>query len=190
MTQSTEEHPPSMDGVLSQKHEIQLTSLLAIKDDIIGHSIRKSLYINQKFMRPLLDLLQSDSTPPDIKIEATTVLGSLFHGLFPSNYLPWLTFRPGNQRIVRRHHELRDHPRSHRISRPGYLFTRSNYCLSSRPQHVLRVQSFRFLHSPYSYLLPASGPYISTASQAPTQIGHHRASPASCNAPGKKLREC
>lgn len=69
-----------MDGVLSQKHEIQLGSLLAIKDDIIGHALRKSLYINQKFMRPLLDLLLSDSTPPDIKIEATTVLGSLFHG--------------------------------------------------------------------------------------------------------------
>src|SRR5277367_6160041 len=46
-------------------------------------------------------------------------------------------FRPGNERILRRHHKFRGHPRSHRISRPGYLFTHSNYCLSSRPQHFL-----------------------------------------------------
>src|SRR5277367_1089855 len=130
MTQGTEEHPPSMDGVLSQKHEIQLGSLLAIKDDIIGHSLRKSIYINQKFMRPLLDLLQSDSTPPDIKIEATTVLGSLFHGILPPAAALAYPCRRGNQRIVWRHHKLRDHPRFHCISRPGHLFTRSNYRLS------------------------------------------------------------
>src|SRR5271169_6385876 len=131
MTQGTEQHPPSMEGVLSQKHEIQLGSLLAIKDDIIGHSLRKSVYINQKFMRPLLDLLQSDSTPPDIKIEATTVLGSLFHGISPTATFAY-PVRRSNQRIVWRHHQLRDHPCSYCISRPGHLFTRSNYYLSSR----------------------------------------------------------
>lgn len=79
MTQ-TEELAPSMDGVLSQKPETQLGSLLAIKDDIIGHALRKSVYINHKFMRPLIELLRCETTPADVKVEATIVLGSLCHG--------------------------------------------------------------------------------------------------------------
>ena len=69
-----------MEGVLSQRPEAQLGSLSAIKDDIIGHSLRKSLYIDHKFMRSLIDLLRNESTPADVKIEATIVLGSLCHG--------------------------------------------------------------------------------------------------------------
>ena len=79
MTQ-TEELAPSIDSVLSQKPETQLGSLVAIKDDIIGHSMRKSVYSNHKFMRPLIELLRNEATPADIKIEATIVLGSLCHG--------------------------------------------------------------------------------------------------------------
>jgi hypothetical protein len=79
MTQ-TEELPPPMEGVLSQRPEVQLGSLLAIKDDIIGHSLRKSVYIDQRLVRLLIDLLQSVSTPVDVKVEAAIVLGSLCHG--------------------------------------------------------------------------------------------------------------
>jgi hypothetical protein len=82
MTQ-TEEIAPSMDGVLSQKPETQLDSLVAIKDDIIGHSARKSVYINPKFMRPLIELLRNETTPAEVKVEATIVLGSLCHGNCP-----------------------------------------------------------------------------------------------------------
>jgi hypothetical protein len=94
MTQ-TEEQPTPMEGVLSQRPEVQLGSLLAIKDDIIGHSLRKSLYIDQRLVPPLIDLLQNVSTPADIKVEATIVLGSLFHGNFPFRsffFLFFLTF--------------------------------------------------------------------------------------------------
>jgi len=87
MTQ-TEEHPPSMEGVLSHRPEVQLGSLLAIKDDVIGHSLRKSIYIKHRFMRPLIELLRNENTPANVKIEATIVLGSLCHGThlrhFPS----------------------------------------------------------------------------------------------------------
>jgi hypothetical protein len=82
MTQ-TEELPPPMEGVLSQRPEVQLGSLLAIKDDIIGHSLRKSVYIDQRLVRLLIDLLQSLSTPVDVKVEAAIVLGSLCHGTVP-----------------------------------------------------------------------------------------------------------
>jgi hypothetical protein len=83
MTQ-TEELPQSMEGVLSQRPETQLGSLAAIKDDIVGHSLRKSVYINHKFMRLLIELLRNESTPADVKIEATIVLGSLCHGNPPN----------------------------------------------------------------------------------------------------------
>ena len=82
MTQ-IEEYPPSMEGVLSQKPEVKLQSLLAIKDDIIGHALRKSAYINQQLVKHLLEMLQNPTTPPEIRIEATTVLGSLCHGMLP-----------------------------------------------------------------------------------------------------------
>ena len=72
-----------MEGVLSQRPEAQLGSLVAIKDDIIGHSLRKSFYIDHKFMRPLMELMRNESTPANVRVEATIVLGSLCHGSEP-----------------------------------------------------------------------------------------------------------
>lgn len=79
MTQS-EECPPSMEGALSHTPDVQLESLLAIEDDVIGHPLRKSVYFNNKFLRSLIELVQDESTQPDVRIRATIVLGSLFHG--------------------------------------------------------------------------------------------------------------
>ena len=79
MTQ-TEEYPPPMEEVLSQTPAMQLGSLLAIKDDIIGHPLQKSIYIKNKFIGALIDLLRNEATPSDVRIEATIVLGSLCHG--------------------------------------------------------------------------------------------------------------
>ena len=87
MTQS-EEYPQAMDGVLSQRRDTQLNTLIAIKDQIIGHPLEKPLFLNQRFMRPLVDLILSGSTLPEIRIEATTVLGSLFHGKLVTSLPP------------------------------------------------------------------------------------------------------
>lgn len=81
-----------MEGVLSPRPEVQLGSLMAIKDDIIGHSLRKSVYIDQRLVLLLIDLLQSVSTPVDVKVEAAVVLGSLFHGIVP--FRPPIFLRP------------------------------------------------------------------------------------------------
>ena len=81
MTRS-EDPVPSMEGVLSQRPEAQLGYLGAVKNNIIGHSSRKSLYMDHKFMGPLIELLRNESTPADVRIEATIVLGSLCHGNF------------------------------------------------------------------------------------------------------------
>lgn len=80
MTQ-TEEHPPSLEGVLSQKADVQLVSLLAIKDDIIGHPLRKAAYIQQRLMPVLLQIVTGETTSADVKVEAIIVLGSLCHGM-------------------------------------------------------------------------------------------------------------
>ena len=79
MTQ-TEERPPSLEGVLSQRADVQLVSLLAIKDDIIGHPLRKAVYIQQRLVPALLQILRGEATSVDIKVEAIIVLGSLCHG--------------------------------------------------------------------------------------------------------------
>ena len=85
MTQ-TDEHSPSLKAVLSQDPVAQLGSLRAIKDDVIGHSLRKNVYIEQNLLAALLQVLQSPSSPAQVKIEATILLGSLLHGTF-SNFL-------------------------------------------------------------------------------------------------------
>lgn len=79
MTQS-EEQPPGMDG---GRQDIQLTTLVRIKDSIIGHSLMKPAYTNQRFLRPVVELIRSASTLPETKIAGTAVLGSLFHGTIP-----------------------------------------------------------------------------------------------------------
>ena len=79
MTQ-TEEHPPSLEGVLSQRADVQLVSLLAIKDDIIGHPLRKAVYVQQRLVPALLQVVRGDATSVDVKVEAIIVLGSLCYG--------------------------------------------------------------------------------------------------------------
>ena len=96
MTQ-TEEHPPSLDGVLSQRADVQLVSLLAIKDDIIGHALRKGVYIEQKLVPALLQILRGGTISTNVKVEAVIVLGSLCHGKYSSkqfNCFSRLTFCP------------------------------------------------------------------------------------------------
>jgi len=79
MTQ-TEEQPPSLDGVLSQRPDVQLMSLLAVKNDIIGHPMRKAVYNQQKLVPALLQILRSETTSMDVKVQVVIVLGSLCHG--------------------------------------------------------------------------------------------------------------
>ena len=79
MTQS-EELPQDMDG---GRQDVQLSTLVQIKDSIIGHSLMKPAYTNQRFLRPIVELIRSTSTLPETKIEGTAVLGSLFHGTIP-----------------------------------------------------------------------------------------------------------
>jgi hypothetical protein len=86
MTQ-TEEHPPSLDGVLSQRADVQLVSLLAVKDDIIGHPLRKAAYVGQKLVPALLQVLRSAATSADVRVEAIIVLGSLCHGKYSPEQL-------------------------------------------------------------------------------------------------------
>ena len=81
MTQS-EEQSQGMDG---GRADMQLTTLVKIKDSIIGHSLTKPAYTNQRFLRPVVELIRSTSTLPETKIEGTAVLGSLFHGTSPSH---------------------------------------------------------------------------------------------------------
>jgi hypothetical protein len=76
----TEGRPTWMEGVFSQSPEVQLASLLAIKDDVIGHPYRKPAYLNEKFVRRLIALLRLETTPADIRLEVTAVLGSIFYG--------------------------------------------------------------------------------------------------------------
>jgi hypothetical protein len=91
MTQ-TEEQPPSLDGVLSQRPDVQLMSLLAVKNDIIGHPMRKAVYNQQKLVPALLQILRSETTSMDVKVQVVIVLGSLCHGKCSStqfNCIPW-----------------------------------------------------------------------------------------------------
>jgi len=76
-----EEFSPSLEGVLSHRPEVQLGSLRAIKDSIIGQPQQKALYLKQNIVRTLFELLKEPSVSPDAKVEATVILGSLCYGI-------------------------------------------------------------------------------------------------------------
>jgi hypothetical protein len=80
MTQS-EEQPQALDG---GRLDLQLSSLVTIKNDIIGHGTKKPTYTDQRFVRAIVSLIRSTSTLSEVKIEGTAILGSLFHGKFPA----------------------------------------------------------------------------------------------------------
>jgi hypothetical protein len=80
MTQS-EEQPQPLDG---GRLDLQLSSLVTIKNDIIGHGTKKPTYTDQRFVRAIVSLIKSTSTLSEVKIEGTAILGSLFHGTFPA----------------------------------------------------------------------------------------------------------
>lgn len=126
MTQ-TDEHSPSLKAVLSQDPVAQLGSLRAIKDEIIGHPLRKNVYIEQNLLPALLQVLRSASSPPEVRIEATIVLGSLLHGTFISCVLT-------NRLFAQRGKPCRRYLSSHSYSRSQHLLSTTSYCFPSCPQ--------------------------------------------------------
>ena len=83
----TEEFSPSLEGVMSTRPEVQLGSLRAIKDSIVGQPQRKALYLKQNLLRTLFELLKEPSVSPDAKLEATIILGSLCYGILLPQYI-------------------------------------------------------------------------------------------------------
>jgi hypothetical protein len=105
----------------------QLGSLRAIKDEIIGHPLRKNVYIEQNLLPALLQVLRSASSPPEVRIEATIVLGSLLHGTFISCVLT-------NRLFAQRGKPCRRYPSSHCYTRSQHLLSTTSYCFPSFPQ--------------------------------------------------------
>ena len=86
MTQTEEQQhqrsPASaMEALYSLRTDIQLSSLLSIKDEIIGHPRRKAEYLDINPLQQLLTVIRSPAITPEIRLQATIVLGSLCHGM-------------------------------------------------------------------------------------------------------------
>jgi hypothetical protein len=181
MTQ-TDQHSPSLKAVLSQDPAAQLGSLRAFKDDVIGHPLRKTVYIEQSLLPALLQLLRNGTTPAEVRIEATVVLGSLLHGSGEIS-LAILTDRLSARRRKPRGH----HTDSHRDSRAECLHSSANNCLAPFPRQLVRILSLGCDLSSISFHLPALGSDLSSPPQAITESCHNRARSTSCYALGTVL---
>jgi len=62
------------------RKDTQLGYLLNIKDQIIGHPNKKLEFMDFNFEQRLLDIIEDPETSADVRLQATIVFGSMYHG--------------------------------------------------------------------------------------------------------------